>query len=92
MASYRIYTGATPMMAIIVDPKAGWAFQEDRRGRVTHRNIIAAVVYKFRDGTCWIETARYTQEHRGESNWGDVRYSEPVEEFYDYEVPCYTVD
>lgn len=88
VASKNMYNGMTPVKAIIIEPTGQWQYSRDIEDNILSRNFIAAVVLKSFDGDCFVKTARYFQEHKGNYQFDDVRMSEKLEDYLNYQIPC----
>jgi len=88
-ASLNIFVDAQPVKAIITDNRGDFRYTKDERGAVLYRDIIATVVYKMREGDCWVKTALYNQPHQGSSEFGTMKYSKTMQGYYEHEVPCW---
>lgn len=88
VASKNMYPGLTPVEAVIVEPAGEWQYAEDMEGNILNRSFIAVVAYSGFENECFVHTARYTQDHLGNNQWDDVRLSQKLQGYYDYEIPC----
>lgn len=88
-ASLNVFVDAQPVKAIITDKRGDFRYTKDERGVVLYRDIVATVVYKMREGDCWVKTALYNQPHQGSGEFGTMKYSKTIQGYYEYEVPCW---
>lgn len=88
-ASNDLFDQANPIRALITDKKGDWTYVKDENDIILYRHIVASVVYRFlTDGSCWIKSAWYTQEHQGYGKFDPVQYSREAEGYYNYRIPC----
>ncbi len=88
VASKNMYEAMTPVKAILIEPTGQWQYSRDMEDNILSRNFLAAVVLKSFEGDCFVKTARYFQDHRGNYQFDDVRLSEKLEDYLNYQVPC----
>ena len=87
-ASDRIIPNAKPLKAFITDLKEDWTYSTDENGNILYRHIIASVVYKMADQTCWVKSGVYSQKHEGYGDFGPMYFSKSLEGYYNYAIPC----
>ncbi len=88
VATKNMYAAMTPVKAIIIEPTGQWQFRRDEYGKILSRNFIAAVVLKSFEGKCYVRTARYFQDHKDNFQFDDVRLSEKLQDYLNYQIPC----
>ena len=88
VASKNMYAAMTPVKAIIIEPTGQWQYSRDMEDNILSRNFVAAVVLKSFEGDCFVKTARFFQDHRGNYQFDDVRLSEKLEDYLNYQLPC----
>lgn len=88
VASKNMYENMTPVKAVIIEPTGEYQFQRDPNGNVLSRSFIAVVALKAFNGNCYVRSARYKQDHRGNYQFDDVRMSQKLEDYLNYQIPC----
>lgn len=88
VASKNMYKNMTPVKAVIIEPSGEYQFQRDMEDRVLNRSFVAVVAFEGFDGNCYVRSARYKQDHKGNYQFDDVRLSQKLEGYLNYEVPC----
>jgi len=87
-ASNKIIPNARPLRAFITDLKEDWTYSTDENGNILYRHIIASVVYKMADQTCWVKSGVYSQKHEGYGDFGPMYFTKSLEGYYNYTIPC----
>lgn len=87
-ASNEIIPNAKPLRAFITDLNEDWTYSADENGNILYRHIIASVIYKMPDQTCWIKSGVYSQKHEGYGDFGPMEYTKLTEGYYNYAIPC----
>ncbi len=89
-AASGVYDGE-PLDAVLIDPNEDFTYTRDNNGNILYRNVIAAIMLVNLDDQCEVQSAHFTQEHRGNAQYEDMRFSEDAEGFYEYQIPCYII-
>jgi hypothetical protein len=91
-ASEFMFPGMVPISAVIIEPTGQWQYDRDMEGNILSRNFLAAVILKTIEGECFVKTARFFQDHKGNFQFDKVRMSEKVKSYYNYSIPCENVE
>jgi hypothetical protein len=87
-ASENVINNSRPIKAYIVEADGDWNYVQDEFNNVKYRDIVATVAYEMENGTCFLNSARYMQEHQGGGNYSIMRYAEDADGYYDHAIPC----